>query len=244
MAGITAENVTKSFEQNSGELLHVLDDVSITVEEGEFLSILGPSGCGKSTFLRAVAGLATPDGGTIQMDKENPKTGFVFQDSTLLDWKTVANNVRLGLRGMGVPKAEHEERIDRVLESVGLLDFKDQYPPSLSGGMQQRVGLARALAIGPDILLMDEPFGSLDELTARKLREDLLDIYRDEGVTVLFVTHNIQESVYLADRVAIFSDKPAKITKVIDVDIDRPREPGDTQIPIYEEEILEIMGLV
>jgi ABC-type nitrate/sulfonate/bicarbonate transport system ATPase subunit len=245
MAGIRAEEVTKSYPMKDGSRITVLDDIDVTVEDGEFFSMVGPSGCGKSTLLSILAGFVDPDRGDIELEGSgsDSRIGFVFQDPTLLDWKTVGENVKFALESMGVPESEHDERIDDVLDRVGLSEFRDEYPQQLSGGMRQRVGLARALSIDPDVLMMDEPFSSLDEITARELRQDLLDIWRKEGKTVLFVTHNIQEAAYLSDRIAILSQKPTQIQTLVEVDIDRPRSLEDSEIIDYEAVVLEELGI-
>lgn len=245
MAGIRASDVTKSYPMKDGSRLTVLDDIDVTVSDGEFFSMVGPSGCGKSTLLSILAGFVNPDRGDIRLEggSSEARIGFVFQDPTLLDWKTVGENVKFALESMGVPKSEHDRRTKSVLDRVGLSEFEDEYPQQLSGGMRQRVGLARALSIDPDVLMMDEPFSSLDEITARELRLDLLEIWREEGKTVIFVTHNIQEAVYLSDRIAVLSNKPTEINRVIEIDIERPRNVDDPAIIEYESEVLEELGI-
>lgn len=245
MAGIKATEITKSYPMKDGSRITVLEEIDVTVEDGEFFSMVGPSGCGKSTLLSILAGFVDPDHGNITLAgaEGDFRIGFVFQDPTLLDWKTVGENVKFALESMEIPEQEHDARIDDVLERVGLADFRDEYPQQLSGGMRQRVGLARALSIDPDILMMDEPFSSLDEITARELRQDLLDIWRQEGKTVLFVTHNIQEAAYLSDRIAILSQKPTNIQSVVSIDIDRPRSLEDSKIIDYEATVLEKLGI-
>ena len=245
MAGIRAKEVTKSYPMKDGSRITVLEDIDVTVEDGEFFSLVGPSGCGKSTLLSILAGFVNPDQGDITLAGAggDSRIGFVFQDPTLLDWKTVGANVKFALESMDIPADEHDARIDDVLERVGLAEFRDEYPQQLSGGMRQRVGLARALSIDPDVLMMDEPFSSLDEITARELRQDLLDIWREEGKTVLFVTHNIQEAVYLSDRIAILSQKPTSIRSIVNVEIDRPRSLEDSEIIDYEAAVLEELGI-
>lgn len=207
-----------------------LTNVSIDIKKGEFVSLLGPSGCGKTTLLRIIADLLKPTSGEVTVGGETPtearlkrKYGIVFQSPVLYDWRTVKKNVMLPMEILKVPKADREERAMQMLELVGLTDFADRYPKQLSGGMQQRVGIARALAIQPEILLMDEPFSALDEFTREKLHEDLLRIWRKTDKTIVFVTHNIAESVFLSDRVCVLSPHPGRLSALIDIDLPRPR---------------------
>ncbi len=207
-----------------------LTNVSIDIKKGEFVSLLGPSGCGKTTLLRIIADLIKPTSGEISVGGETPesarlkrKYGIVFQSPVLYDWRTVKKNVILPMEILNVPKPDREERAMQMLELVGLKDFANHYPKQLSGGMQQRVGIARALAIQPEILLMDEPFSALDEFTREKLHEDLLRIWRKTNKTIVFVTHNIAESVFLSDRVCVLSPHPGRLSAIIDIDLPRPR---------------------
>lgn len=222
---IHVDEVSKSFQQSDGSRLHVLDDISFTADMQDFICLLGPSGCGKSTLLNLVAGLDTATRGeiTVEGSRNDPTVGFVFQDPRLLDWRTVRSNLELALRGMGVPKREWDDRIDYYLELVDLADFVNEYPQALSGGMKQRVALARALAIESDVILMDEPFGSLDEITARGLRRDLIEIWAAERKTILFVTHNALEAAFLARRILVMSQRPASIIQDRRIDLDHPR---------------------
>ncbi len=207
-----------------------LTNVTLDIQKGEFISLLGPSGCGKTTLLRVIADLLQPTSGEITVGGESPEEarlkqryGIVFQSPVLYDWRTVMNNVTLPLEIMHLPKAERIRKALQMLELVGLTDFKDAYPQELSGGMQQRVGIARALAIKPEILLMDEPFSALDEFTREKLHEDLLKIWRKTNKTIVFVTHNIAESVFLSNRICVLSPHPGRLSAVIDVDLPHPR---------------------
>lgn len=207
-----------------------LTNVSIDIKKGEFISLLGPSGCGKTTLLRIIADLIKPTSGEVSVGGETPtearlkrKYGIVFQSPVLYDWRTVKKNVILPMEILKVPKADREERAMQMLELVGLKDFANCYPKQLSGGMQQRVGIARALAIQPEILLMDEPFSALDEFTREKLHEDLLRIWSKTDKTIVFVTHNIAESVFLSDRVCVLSPHPGRLSALIDIDLARPR---------------------
>jgi len=218
----------KSFPRGRGDIIPVLDDVSFAVADLEFVAIVGPSGCGKSTFLRIVDGLIDPDGGEVRLNGTPVRgpghgRGMVFQGFDLFPWRTALENVEFGLEMGDVPRKERRERAQRWIERVGLRGFENSYPHQLSGGMQQRVGIARALAIEPEVLLMDEPFGALDVQTRDLLQDELLDIWQHERKTVLFVTHSIEEAVYLADRVLIFTPRPARVERTLQVPFARPR---------------------
>lgn len=206
-----------------------VDDVSFTVEDGEFVCLLGPSGCGKTTLLRLIAGLHRPTGGQILYDEKplNLKggdVGFVFQEYALFPWRTVQSNVELGLEITGIPKEKRAEAARRYIELVGLSGFENSLPKELSGGMKQRVGLARALAVDPKVLLMDEPFAALDAQTRNIMQEELLRIWSREHKTVIFVTHSVDESIFLADRIIVMTPRPGRILEDIHVDIPRPRK--------------------
>ncbi|MFQ5826422.1 MAG: ABC transporter ATP-binding protein [Dehalococcoidia bacterium] len=218
MAYVVVDRVVKSFWQQGGSLLQVLNEVSFETKEYGITCLLGPSGCGKSTMLNIIAGLERLDGGRVQAMTEGGaigdsslRLGYVFQDPRLLNWKRVDENIAFALRGTKVPKEEWERRVARYLELVGLLDFRREYPLFLSGGMRQRVGLGRGLAIEPAVLLMDEPFSKLDQLTARRLREDTLAICRTLRQTALLVTHDVEEAIFLGDRIVILSSRPAVV---------------------------------
>jgi NitT/TauT family transport system ATP-binding protein len=222
--------VSMTFRDSKGEEVSALRDVSLDIKRGEFVSLLGPSGCGKTTLLRIIADLLEPSAGSVRIGGLSPrenrlrqKYGIVFQAPVLFEWRSVRNNVRLPLEIMGIDHAERERRVDEQLDLVGLSSFADSYPSQLSGGMQQRVGIARALAIKPELLLMDEPFSALDEFTREKLNEDLLAIWRKTRKTVVFVTHNITEAVFLSDRVFVLSPHPGRLSAVIDISLPRPR---------------------
>lgn len=216
--------------ETSGGSVHALDDVSIDVRDGEFLSLIGPSGCGKSTLLRLVGDLLAPSVGKVTVRGKPARQarldrdyGMVFQSSTLLEWRKVAANVELPLEIMGVAPEERSARAREMLALVDLVGFEDNYPWQLSGGMQQRVSIARALAFEPSILLMDEPFGALDEMTRERMQMELLDIQKTTGTTIIFVTHSIPEAAFLSDRVAVMSPRPGRITEIIDIDLPKPR---------------------
>lgn len=229
-AEIQITNLTKTYINNSGEEIQALKDVSLSIREGEFISLLGPSGCGKSTMLRMIADLLEPTSGEISIQGMTPretrlqkKFGVVFQTPVLYDWRTVRRNICLPMEIVGIQGKERTARIDKQLEMVGLEKFGYKYPYELSGGMQQRVGIARALALDPEILLMDEPFSALDEFTREKLNEDVLKIWRKTNKTIVFVTHNIAESVFMSDRVVVLSPHPGRVSAVVDIDLPRPR---------------------
>ena len=212
----------------AGSRFEVLHDVSLQVEPGEFICLLGPSGCGKSTLLGALAGHLRPARGTLALDGQpiagpDPQRGLVFQHHTLFPWKTVLDNTAYGLKMQGVPRAERERRARELLALVGLQGFEQRYPRELSGGMQQRVEIARVLINHPRVLLMDEPFGALDALTRAHMQELLLDLWARMRTTVLFVTHDIDEALFLADRVLILSPRPGRIVEELRVPFERPR---------------------
>ncbi len=227
---IELSNVGMSFTDNYGQEITALQNINLKIKGGEFISLLGPSGCGKTTLLRIIADLIKPTQGIARISGMTPreirlqqKFGIVFQSPVLFEWRTVKKNIELPLEIMSFRKKERSERADKMLELVGLSKFANQYPQQLSGGMQQRVGIARAFAIKPEILLMDEPFSALDEFTKEKLQEDLLRIWRKTNKTVVFVTHNIAEAVYLSDRVCVLSPHPGRLSAIIDIDLPRPR---------------------
>lgn len=248
-AEIELEHVSMVYQTDGGEAVKALSDVSLGISKGEFISLLGPSGCGKTTLLRIIADLLQPTGGTVKVAGETPrevrlqkKYGIVFQSPVLYDWRTVRKNVCLPLEIMKVDKKEREARADKMLDLVGLSDFGGNYPYELSGGMQQRVGIARALAVNPEILLMDEPFSALDEFTREKLHEDLLRIWRKTNKTVVFVTHNIAESVFLSDRVCVLSPHPGRLSAVVDITLPRPRTKEMRSSPEFSELVAKIRG--
>jgi NitT/TauT family transport system ATP-binding protein len=207
-----------------------VSNISLDIQRGEFVSLIGPSGCGKSTLLRLIGDLTEPTGGTVQVNGKpagqarlDRDYGMVFQSPTLFDWRTVEENVRLPLELFGYDNAARAERTGEMLELVRLTDFARHRPYQLSGGMQQRVAIARALAFSPSLLLMDEPFGALDEMTRERMNSEVLSIWARTGITVIFVTHSIPEAVFLSSRVAVMSARPGRITRVVDVDLPRPR---------------------
>ncbi|WP_425303921.1 ABC transporter ATP-binding protein [Wenxinia saemankumensis] len=226
---ISATDLDLTFRTNDGPV-HALKGVNLAIGKGEFVSFIGPSGCGKTTFLRCVAGLEHPTGGTLTVNGMSPDEarrarayGYVFQAAGLYPWRTIGGNIRLPLEIMGFPKAEQAERTRRVLELVDLAGFEKKYPWQLSGGMQQRASIARALAFDADILLMDEPFGALDEIVRDRLNEELLRLWDRTGKTIGFVTHSIPEAVYLSTKIVVMSPRPGRITDVIDSPLPRER---------------------
>jgi NitT/TauT family transport system ATP-binding protein len=244
---IQINDVNMVYKVNNGEDIVALNNVNLEIQKGEFISLLGPSGCGKTTLLRIVADLLQPTSGNVSIQGQSPheirlqqKYGIVFQNPVLYDWRTVRRNICLPMEIMKIPRKERTARIDHTLELVGLKNFGSKYPFELSGGMQQRVGIARALALDPEILLMDEPFSALDEFTREKLNEDLLDIWGKTKKTVVFVTHNIPESVFLSDRVVVLSPHPGRVSAVVDIDLPRPRQGSLRETPEFYEYVAKI----
>jgi NitT/TauT family transport system ATP-binding protein len=235
-AAITINKLTKRFPApGSAEKFTVLHDISLTVAEGKFVSLVGPSGCGKSTLLNVIAGIVSCDGGSVTIHARGgsgaaPRIGYVFQSPRLLNWLTVESNLHFVLEAHNVPRPMWRERVAGNLEMVGLAGQERNYPLNLSGGMQQRVAIARALAVEPDILLMDEPFSHLDAITARKMRFDLMDILQRAKPTILFVTHDLAEAVFLSDSIYMMSTKPARIFKRVTIDLPRPRKPDNAEL--------------
>ena len=231
-AAVRIKGVSHQFgEAGETQYVRALDDTSLDIARGELLCLIGPSGCGKSTLLNVIGGLMTPSSGAVEVAGK-PVRGpmpqdiaFVFQENALFPWNTVLENVRLGMLFQGVPKSEHDARAKQSLEAVGLAEFANHYPSQLSGGMRQRAALARALSLKTDILLMDEPFGALDEQTRMILGEDLSVLLSQTDKTIVFVTHSLGEAVFLADRVAVFSARPGTIKEIIAVDEPHPRRP-------------------
>jgi NitT/TauT family transport system ATP-binding protein len=225
---------------------HVLDDVSLTIRDGEFVCLLGPSGCGKSTLLNIVAGFLTPTSGSVRIDGvevvgPDPRRIFVFQERGVFPWLTVEGNVGFGLSA--VPEGEKRERIAHYISMVGLKGFEGAYPHELSGGMKQRLEVARALAVNPDVLFLDEPFGALDSITRLLMRKELLRIWNAERKTIVFVTHDIDESVQLADRVVVMSQRPGRVQRIVDIDIPHPRDLSAPRYIALRDSIFEEIGL-
>ncbi|MEX0329018.1 MAG: ABC transporter ATP-binding protein [Ruegeria sp.] len=226
---IQAQQLDLTFQTNDGPI-HALKDVNLTIDRGDFVSFIGPSGCGKTTFLRCIAALEKPTGGTLTVNGMTPDEarrkrayGYVFQAAGLYPWRTIAKNIKLPLEIMGYSASEQEERVSKVLELVDLKGFGGKFPWQLSGGMQQRASIARALAFDADILLMDEPFGALDEIVRDHLNEQLLALWDRTGKTIGFVTHSIPEAVYLSTKIVVMSPRPGRITDVINSPLPRER---------------------
>ncbi|RTL51185.1 MAG: ATP-binding cassette domain-containing protein [Rhodocyclaceae bacterium] len=245
MSSIEVKGLTKVFSTTTGPL-KILDDVSFTVAEGEFVCLLGPSGSGKSVTLNCISGLLPATSGTVIVDgvpvtQKKPSYGYVFQQPRLMPWRTVQDNLRFALRaetGKQVP--DEDKRIQDVLELVNLSGYENFYPHQISGGMQHRVGIARAYVRDPGLLMMDEPFGALDEMTARRLRAELVTTWLRDRRTVVFVTHDIVEACYLADRIVIYTPKPTRIAEIIEVKLPRPREYGSPEMHEIESQVLAV----
>jgi NitT/TauT family transport system ATP-binding protein len=247
-AGVTVEDLSMEFVSR-GQRLVALQNIDLDIAPGELFVIVGPSGCGKTTLLRILQGLASPTRGRILVGGK-PVTGsgtdrgFVFQQDALYPWRSVLRNVGFGLELQGVAKAEVRARARAMIDLVGLNGFESHYPHELSGGMRQRVNLARALAIEPAILLMDEPFAALDALTRETMQHELLRIAAAAGTTVIFITHQIDESVFLGDRVAVFATRPGRLQEIIPIDLPRPRPPGIKQSPEFQSHVARIVRLI
>ncbi|MDD9956498.1 MAG: ABC transporter ATP-binding protein [Anaerolineaceae bacterium] len=227
---IEAREINKVFNPGREEQVIALQDIDLSVTSGEFVSLIGPSGCGKSTLLRLIADLIEPSTGELQVNGKSPHQaridrdyGMVFQAATLLEWRNVRKNIELPLEIHGFARQERQEKAQAALELVELGSFGDHWPWQLSGGMQQRVAIARALVFQPSLLLMDEPFGALDEFTRERMNMELLRIWRETDTTILFVTHSIAEAIFLSSRVIVMSPRPGRITSVVDIDLPRPR---------------------
>jgi len=238
--------VDKTFESRAGAT-EALRAISLTVDAGEFVSVIGPSGCGKSSLLRIVGDLVEPSAGAVRVKGKSARRarldrdyGIVFQTPVLYDWRTVVENVRLPLELAGRPRVERAQRPPALLRLVGLEEFAGHYPWQLSGGMQQRVSIARALALNPSILLMDEPFGALDEMTRERLNQELLQVCAETAATVVFVTHSIAEAVFLSTRVVVMSPRPGHIDRVVTVDLPHPRVDKTRAHPRFFELVTEI----
>jgi NitT/TauT family transport system ATP-binding protein len=236
---LTIENLTKTYGAGD-KLVTALDNVRMDVRDGEFAVVVGPSGCGKSTLLNIVAGLESPGQGQVELDGApivgpGAQRGMVFQSYTLFPWLTVRKNVEFGLRIKGLPQSERAEIARRYVNLVGLSEFENALPKELSGGMKQRVAIARVLANKPRMLLMDEPFGALDAQTRLLLQELLLDVWRKEQATVLFITHDIDEAILLGDRVFVMSKRPGRIVEEVRIDLERPRDHTLTVSPRFAE---------
>lgn len=247
MTAVLVENVWKVFNEGASNEVTALQDVSLSVEQGEFISLIGPSGCGKSTLLRVIADLTHPTKGSSTIAgvpsaeaRKQQLYGIAFQQAALFDWRTVRRNIELPLELAKQPKAERRARAEELLEMVQLEDFADHRPWELSGGMQQRVAIARSLASNPPLLLMDEPFGALDEMTRERMQNELLRIRNTTGKSIIFVTHSIPEAVYLSDRVVVMSPRPGRITDVITIPLGTDRNTSTRESDAFYSCVTEV----
>ena len=248
---ISAKGVNKIFNPGSDEQVIALQDINLEIRAGDFVSLIGPSGCGKSTLLRLIADLLQPTNGVMRVNGKDAHQarldrdyGMVFQAATLYDWRTVSRNVELPLEIMGYSASERKRRAQEMLERVEIGKFGKHYPWQLSGGMQQRVAIARGLSFEPSLLLMDEPFGALDEFTRERMNMELLRIWERTGITVVFVTHSIPEAVFLSRQVVVMSPRPGRITSVIDVDLPYPRVFETRESPRFFEKVNDVRELL
>lgn len=246
---LTIKNITKTYglDDDRKSTVKALEDINMSIEEGEFVSIIGPTGCGKSTLFEIIGGLVDPTDGTLELDGEpitepHPRIGMVFQDHSTFPWLTVLENVEFGVRMNGMEESDRRQRAKEMLDLVGLSGFEDTYPNELSGGMNQRVAIARTLVMDPDVLLMDEPFGALDEQTRLILGEELLRIWRETGSTILFITHNINEAVQLSDRIAVMSARPGRFNAIVENDIPRPRDDDTMSTDAFNDLVQQLWG--
>lgn len=247
MGRANVKNVSRIFtKKEDGTGTEALRNINFDVEDGEFICLLGPSGCGKTTLLRIIAGLETQTSGEITLNGvpitgPDPKRGMVFQQYSLFPWRTVMDNITFGLEMQGIKKPEAKKQVEKYIELVGLEQFKNSYPYELSGGMQQRAAIARALANEPEVLLMDEPFGALDAQTRNILQDELLKIWEQKNVTVLFVTHSVDEAVFLSDRIVVMTSRPGRIKEIVEVDLPRPRCRTGQEANLLRDHVLKLL---
>jgi NitT/TauT family transport system ATP-binding protein len=247
MGKLEIHNLNQSFPRDDGSRLEVLENISFEVKDKEFVCILGSSGCGKTTLLRMIAGLDTAESGSIVLDGEeirgtSPKVGMVFQEYSLFPWRTVIDNIAFGLEMQGMVKDERYRVAERYLDLVSLAQFRDSFPSELSGGMRQRVAVARALALDPVLLLMDEPFGALDAQTRNMLQQELLEIWEKTKKTVIFITHSVDEAVFLSDRIIVLTPRPGRICRIFPVDLPRPRDRTGVEFAQVRREVLDLIN--
>ncbi len=240
-------SVDRTYVDTSDNSVEALKDINLTVRKGEFISIIGPSGCGKTTLLRLIAGLDTPESGVIMLEGEeitapSPQRGYVFQQGSLFPWLTVEKNIAAGLKARGVYK-ENKADVARFIELIGLQGFEKSYPHQISGGMAQRVAVARALINRPVALLLDEPMGALDAFTRADFQDKLLELWKKDGTTMILVTHDVDEAIYLSDRIVIMTPRPGQISEILDVHLQRPRQRGDAEFMALRKDILEKLHL-
>ncbi len=246
VGNIRVEQVSKEFKNPDGSKIIALDKINLDIKAGSFVSLIGPSGCGKTTLLRAIAGLNLADSGEIYIDDSRvtgagADRGYAFQQANLFPWLNIYQNIAFGLKARGVYK-EQKDEIDKMIEKVGLKGFEKSYPHQISGGMQQRASLARALVGHPKVLLLDEPLGALDAFTRMNMQDMILDIWEEYNMTMIMVTHDVDEAIYLSDQVVVMSARPARVQKVIDIKEFRPRDRGQDSFMKYRKDILEILN--
>jgi len=247
MSGVTIKDVGKAFPKEDGTATQALEGVNLEIRDKEFVCLVGPSGCGKTTLLRIIAGLETPTTGSVTIDGSavtgpDPKRGMVFQEYSLFPWRRVIDNIAFGLEMKGVSREERRQTAEYYLKMVGLSRFRDAYPFELSGGMRQRVAIARALANEPDVLLMDEPFGALDAQTRNRMQKELLCLWKKTEKTIVFVTHSVDEAVYLSDRIIVLSPRPGSVQEIITIPWPRPRDRTSADFAEVRRRVLEMIN--
>jgi NitT/TauT family transport system ATP-binding protein len=247
MGKLEIRALNQSFPRDDGSRLVVLENISFEVKNKEFVCILGSSGCGKTTLLRMIAGLDTAESGSVVLDGgeirgTSPKVGMVFQEYSLFPWRTVIDNIAFGLEMQGMAKEERYRIAEHYLNLVNLAQFRDSYPSELSGGMRQRVAVARALALDPVLLLMDEPFGALDAQTRNMLQQELLEIWEKTKKTIIFITHSVDEAVYLSDRIIVLTPRPGRVCRIFPVDLIRPRDRTGVEFAHVRREVLDLIN--
>ena len=247
MSGVTIKDVGKTFKKEDGTATPALEGVTLEIRDKEFVCLVGPSGCGKTTLLRIIAGLETPTTGSVTIDGSavtgpDPKRGMVFQEYSLFPWRRVIDNIAFGLEMKGVSREERRQTAEYYLKMVGLSRFRDAYPFELSGGMRQRVAIARALANEPDVLLMDEPFGALDAQTRNRMQKELLCLWKQTKKTIVFVTHSVDEAVYLSDRIIVLSPRPGSVQEIITIPWPRPRDRTSAEFAEVRRRVLEMIN--
>jgi NitT/TauT family transport system ATP-binding protein len=246
MGSVSIRNLGKVFEKEEGAATVALEDINLEIADKEFVCLIGPSGCGKTTLLRIIAGLETATSGEILLHGEpitgpDPVRGMVFQEYSLFPWRTVSENIAFGLAMSGVSKSQQQEVAARYLDLVNLEQFAGSYPHELSGGMRQRVAIARALANDPKVLLMDEPFGALDAQTRNRMQKELLEIWQKTQKTIVFVTHSVDEAVYLADRIVALSPRPGRVNEIVEVGLPRPRDRTSPEFAMLRRNLLSLI---